>query len=143
MKYSEEEALYFERQRYQELRLERRRFAYEYAVSDHIREERGSGLLKYIDKETRVRLSCDIWCHDEQAIVKFEPVSYPATWWEHLKQRWFPRWALRRWPVRLTTVERPPVTVRACAMFPNVSRRDDPRDYLYVRFVITDPEVRP
>ena len=28
-------------------------------------------------------------------------VEWPATWWEHLKQRWFPRWALRRWPVRM------------------------------------------
>lgn len=28
-------------------------------------------------------------------------VEWPATWWEHLKERWFPRWALRRWPVRM------------------------------------------
>ena len=26
---------------------------------------------------------------------------YPSDWWQHFKQRWFPRWALRRWPVRL------------------------------------------
>lgn len=24
----------------------------------------------------------------------------PASWWQHLKQRWFPKWALRRWPVK-------------------------------------------
>jgi hypothetical protein len=29
--------------------------------------------------------------------------SWPATWWEHVKQRWFPRWALAHWPVRLET----------------------------------------
>lgn len=29
--------------------------------------------------------------------------SWPATWWEHVKQRWFPRWALARWPVKMAT----------------------------------------
>lgn len=24
----------------------------------------------------------------------------PADWWEALKARWFPAWALKRWPVR-------------------------------------------
>lgn len=28
------------------------------------------------------------------------PVQTPQDWWEHLKERWFPRWALRRWPVQ-------------------------------------------
>ena len=26
-------------------------------------------------------------------------VRYPADWWQAVKQRWFPAWALRRWPV--------------------------------------------
>lgn len=26
-------------------------------------------------------------------------ISYPSTWWEHLKARWFPAWAIRKWPV--------------------------------------------
>ena len=25
---------------------------------------------------------------------------HPADWWEAIKDRWFPAWALRRWPVR-------------------------------------------
>lgn len=29
-------------------------------------------------------------------------VSYPADWWEALKERWFPKWMLRRWPVKYT-----------------------------------------
>lgn len=24
--------------------------------------------------------------------------AWPATWWDAFKVRWFPRWALRRWP---------------------------------------------
>lgn len=28
----------------------------------------------------------------------------PADWWQHFKQRWFPAWALERWPVRMTVL---------------------------------------
>lgn len=24
---------------------------------------------------------------------------YPATWWDAVKERWFPAWAKRRWPI--------------------------------------------
>ena len=33
--------------------------------------------------------------------LEAKTVQYPADWWEALKARWFPAWALRRWPVRL------------------------------------------
>jgi len=26
--------------------------------------------------------------------------QWPATWWDAFKERWFPAWAKRRWPVR-------------------------------------------
>lgn len=26
-------------------------------------------------------------------------LKVPANWWEHFKQRWYPKWALKRWPV--------------------------------------------
>ncbi len=32
-------------------------------------------------------------------------VRFPADWWESFKNRWFPRWALKRWPVQWTQVE--------------------------------------
>ncbi len=28
-------------------------------------------------------------------------IAYPADWWQAVKQRFAPRWALRRWPVRM------------------------------------------
>ena len=28
-----------------------------------------------------------------------DAVSFPADWWEAFKERWFPSWALARWPV--------------------------------------------
>jgi hypothetical protein len=27
-----------------------------------------------------------------------ESVRWPTTWWDAFKERWFPNWALRRWP---------------------------------------------
>lgn len=27
-------------------------------------------------------------------------VKYPADWWQAVKDRWFPEWAKRRWPVQ-------------------------------------------
>ena len=46
---------------------------------------------------------------------KIETVEYPATWWDALKLRWFPRWALRRWPAQYAKVE-----IRAEALFPEL-----------------------
>lgn len=28
--------------------------------------------------------------------------SYPKDWWQAFKDRWFPKWALKRWPVEKT-----------------------------------------
>lgn len=42
-------------------------------------------------------------------------VSYPATWWEFFKHRWFPlRW-LKRWPVKFAEV-----TLEASAYYPDI-----------------------
>ncbi len=30
-------------------------------------------------------------------------ISYPTTWWDHFKQRWFPAWLKKLYPVRMTT----------------------------------------
>lgn len=46
--------------------------------------------------------------------AKAEPIQYPSDWWQAFKQRWFPRWALARWPVRLTTHH---ITLRT--LYPN------------------------
>lgn len=35
--------------------------------------------------------------------VDGEPVKIPVDWWQHFKQRWYPHWALKRWPVKMYT----------------------------------------
>lgn len=32
-------------------------------------------------------------------------VEYPADWWEAFKDRWFPNFMLKRWPVKMTTIK--------------------------------------
>ena len=32
-------------------------------------------------------------------------IKYPATWWQHVKERWYPKSWLKRWPVKHTTYE--------------------------------------
>lgn len=46
-----------------------------------------------------VQLYDDIWKQDLEVIE--DEVSYPATWFQHLKQTYFPDWYTKRWPVML------------------------------------------
>lgn len=46
-----------------------------------------------------------------QAIITWEVARrrlteyrWPATWWDAVKERWYPTWAKRRWPVRYEKV---------------------------------------
>jgi hypothetical protein len=31
--------------------------------------------------------------------------SWPKDWWQAFKQRWFPDWAIRRWPVEMSRID--------------------------------------
>jgi len=42
--------------------------------------------------------------------------SWPADWWQALKDRWFPIWAKRRWPVRWRSR-----SFRAVMFFPQIT----------------------
>lgn len=34
--------------------------------------------------------------------LEYVDVRYPADWWQAFKDRWYPEWAKKRWPVRET-----------------------------------------
>ena len=53
--------------------------------------------------------------------------SYPETWIDALKQRWFPAWALKRWPPVILTH-----TVTTQAVYPNFKPKLDNQPYVYV-----------
>jgi len=41
-----------------------------------------------------------VWAETKSA--QRHEVKYPADWWQVFKARWFPKWALSRWPVHYT-----------------------------------------
>ena len=45
--------------------------------------------------------------------------SYPATWWQMFKVRWFPAWLERRYPVRERTAKKD-VVVRVQVVYPKL-----------------------
>ena len=38
-------------------------------------------------------------------LMKKQTVELPANWWEHFKQRWYPAWILKRYPVKMKKYE--------------------------------------
>lgn len=60
-------------------------------------------------------------------------IQYPKDWWQHCKQRWSPAWALKRWPVKMTTVTLPAKVTRMC---PHVELRDD---IYHLRWLACEP----
>jgi hypothetical protein len=48
--------------------------------------------------------------------LKTETIRFPADWWEAVKERWFPAWAKRRWPVSYRVV-----TMEARGLYPLLS----------------------
>jgi hypothetical protein len=46
-------------------------------------------------------------------VIHDEEISYPEDWWEAVKQRWAPAWALRRWPVKMHTT-----TIKLSELYP-------------------------
>ena len=89
-------------------------------------------LIEYFTKELwdtlRVAPQIDFSLHqmfnlDEIAMrIKYEivglqykvaTVSYPADWWQAFKDRWFPTWVKRRWPVKMVTK-----TIQARELYP-------------------------
>lgn len=53
--------------------------------------------------------------------------EYPADWWQAFKVRWFPAWAKKRCPVRMTVIE-----IDVAALYPRIVAPDRTGGVLYV-----------
>jgi hypothetical protein len=40
--------------------------------------------------------------------------QFPASWWDFFKMQWFPRWALRMFPVKYSKIEVSRITYKVC-----------------------------
>lgn len=36
--------------------------------------------------------------------LRHEEIKYPLTWWDALKERWYPKWLLRKYPAKYKTI---------------------------------------
>jgi hypothetical protein len=71
-----------------------------------------------------------------KSVVAIASVECPSDWWQHFKQRWFPSWALRKWPVKMTVIrdykrndETVTRTIEPIELFPHIAVRDDRSRY--------------
>lgn len=69
---------------------------------------------KYLLQDARVDTHLDLMAENlivalTRHIAYFEDeegtLKVPATWWDHLKLRFFPDWARKRWPIRWTVYQ--------------------------------------
>jgi len=73
-----------------------------------------------------LRLDAYVWSQKLQDETVTLSVNFPATWWEAFKKRFFPAWALRRWPVQMATVEQEH-RFRTVALLPGFRYEQPPR----------------
>jgi hypothetical protein len=55
---------------------------------------------------------------------KLRTITYPTTWWDAVKERWFPEWALKKWPVNRTCFQ-------IDALYPEMAIPDQGRIRVY------------
>ncbi len=65
--------------------------------------------------------------------LKRVEAHYPADWWQAFKERWFPEWARRKWPVRYTYLE-----LVAEALYPDIAL---PKERRYVTLAMLKREM--
>ena len=66
----------------------------------------------FIKDTTMMRIKGFVWAEDER--VKRQEVKYPRNWWQAFKERFFPGWVLKRWPVEYHNV-----VLDVMAIYPN------------------------
>ena len=58
--------------------------------------------------------------------------KWPSDWWQAFKDRWFPKWALRRWPVHYLFVSCHKQIWRVCPHI-NIKFCEDQRHFEWLR----------
>ena len=106
-------------------RLDLERFVTMRAIDRHVAKNSYMETLEYLDSDLiMVRAIADLFVeevHDDSATLT---VWYPATWWEHLKHRFFSVKMLKRWPVNYHKVEKT-VTFKVKALYEDLDLMPD------------------
>ena len=89
------------------------RFGISIAMSKEFLSDYQVNISEYMADMVNAQIRMSLWGRDHQ---KRTLASFPADWWQAFKERWFPRWALKRWPVRRTFVN-----VTGASVFPTLN----------------------
>lgn len=88
----------------EEVALTRLKFAGQTWIDRLLLEESALGLDRIVKMEAE-RLTMTVVSNVLAEHLGAEAVSFPADWWQGVKARWFPAWALKRWPVQRRTIK--------------------------------------
>lgn len=86
-----------------------------------------AGLAQFLEMNVKIlgqslALRLESWVATVLPNVIYGAEDVPANWWQHLRKRWYPHRILRRWPVKVRTINtQTAVYDRVC---PHVSTRD-------------------
>lgn len=83
---------------YRTLPIHPKKWGRQQRVSRHELANVSFNLIEEIEGTLIARLTADV-------MTASDTVVYPANWWEAVWERWAPKWAQERWPVRYTTVD--------------------------------------
>ena len=100
-----------------QLTLERRRFAKQFAISDAIRVDQHQQIIDHERITFDVELFSSGTREHDIALPEF---FVPTDWWQAFKERWFPRWALKRWPVQRKCLGGGRAAVEVTSLFPEL-----------------------
>ncbi|HEY3499508.1 MAG TPA: hypothetical protein VGK73_32685 [Polyangiaceae bacterium] len=106
----------FETAQERRVQLERRDYCISIALH-HIREREHLPDMEYY---ARKDLMYSVYGKFQEYPMVLPSYSYPLDWWQAFKGRWFPQWALKRWPVRNKTVGGEEKTIEVYAIFPEL-----------------------
>lgn len=59
-------------------------------------------IVSELDRYVGYKIRAYVWSQDAGKKVTFK---YPSDWWQAFKERWFPAWLLKRYPIFYTVQE--------------------------------------
>jgi len=88
---------------YETFTAEKIRFAAQVVVSQSVLRDARLEVGTLVGRDLVARLTATVLGRPTYAEVQ-KTQQVPRDWWQAVKARWFPRWALRRWPAGFDVV---------------------------------------
>jgi len=132
-----EDREYYLHQKSQQIILERQRYCKQFSISRVHLEEMG-GAQRFFPEHAYI-MTIEIMATPLRNYgIELPGFSYPLDWWQAFKARWFPAWALKRWPAKMKHVGGGRKELEFRAIFPEL---DTVRDRYRIEYFVRDPRI--